>query len=154
MRLEIIQATKFNPQRGAHVPSNLNIHRAMAPRSKTKVEGNVGEMQSEEAFAQLAQKHWLKTSKKASAKVKVKPDVLKKEVWDVLEKENFPFRLLLALENLQLLERYESFPRFQYVLTQIQLLMARVYGGFVQFSCLANCANVKCQDEGASANLG
>ncbi len=150
----IIQEVKLNPRRRANVPSDLNIPKEMAPRSKIRVEGNEGEMQSEEAFAQLAQKHWLKTSKKAAAKVKVKPDVLKKEVWDVLEKENFPFRLLSMLENLQLLERYESLPRFQYVLTRIQLPMARVYGGLVQFPRPAHCADVNCEDEGASANLG
>lgn len=60
---------------------------------------------SDNAFAQLAQKHWLKSSKK-TAKVKVKPDVLKKEIWDVLQQDDFAFRSLLALENLQVLEKY------------------------------------------------
>lgn len=55
-------------------------------------------------FAQLAQKHWLKSKKSA----KVKPDVLKNEIWDVLEREDFAFKYLLALENLQILERYNA----------------------------------------------
>jgi intron-binding protein aquarius len=85
----------------------------MAPRTR----GNVGvakevddgrptvaDLQGGSPFAQLAKKHWLKSGKKA-AKVKVKPDVLKNEIWDVLEKEDFAYRSLLVLENLQILER-------------------------------------------------
>ncbi|KAH6625050.1 hypothetical protein B0J18DRAFT_479838 [Chaetomium sp. MPI-SDFR-AT-0129] len=40
------------------------------------------------------------------AAVKVKNDVLKREIWDVLEKENFPQKSLLELEGLQILESY------------------------------------------------
>jgi intron-binding protein aquarius len=58
----------------------------------------------EHPFAQLAQKHWLKSKKP----VKVKPNVLKNEIWDVLEQEDFAFKSLLVLENLQILERYCS----------------------------------------------
>lgn len=60
--------------------------------------------QGESEFAQLAKQHWLKPSKKA-AKVKVKNDVLKRDIWDPLEKEKFPIASLLALESLQILER-------------------------------------------------
>jgi intron-binding protein aquarius len=87
----------------------------MAPRTKGRGQASVkeevmgdvaaDEVQNESSFAQLAAKHWLKTSKKA-AKVKVKQDVLKKEIWDVLEQESFPFRSLLELENLHVLEKY------------------------------------------------
>lgn len=55
-------------------------------------------------FAQLAKQHWLKPSKKAT-KVKVKNDVLKRDIWDPLEKDKFPLSSLLALEGLQILER-------------------------------------------------
>lgn len=55
-------------------------------------------------FAHLARQHWLKSSKRA-VKVKVKNDVLKKEIWGSLERENFQHKSLLALESLQLLER-------------------------------------------------
>ncbi|RAL67448.1 hypothetical protein DID88_008203 [Monilinia fructigena] len=87
----------------------------MAPRMKGKGQGkvvqetmgvpSVEESQNESPFAQLATKHWLKPSKK-STKVKVKPDVIKKEIWDVLEQEGFSFRSLLILENLHVLESY------------------------------------------------
>jgi intron-binding protein aquarius len=84
----------------------------MPPRKKVKEEARweventrLGDEEGESGFAQLAQTHWLKASKK-STKVKVKQDVLKNEIWDVLEKENFEFRSLQALENLQILEKY------------------------------------------------
>jgi intron-binding protein aquarius len=64
----------------------------------------VTDLEGDNPFAVLANKHWLKTTKKAT-KVKVKPDVLKKEIWDVLEKEDFAYKSLLVLENLQILER-------------------------------------------------
>ena len=85
----------------------------MAPRKKAKEEpprevddgrSTVADLDGENPFAQLAQQHWLKTKK--SAKVKVKPDMLKNEIWDVLEREDFAFRSLLVLENLQILERH------------------------------------------------
>ena len=86
----------------------------MAPRTKVKEEAHretddrrptVADLQGENVFAQLAKKHWLKISKKAT-KVKVKADVLKTEIWDVLEQEDFAFKSLLVLENLQILEKY------------------------------------------------
>lgn len=86
----------------------------MPPRSRRKVEPQQEEieevlstpdLQGEAYFEDLAKRHWLKTTKKQT-KVKVKPDVLKSEIWDVLEKENFEFKSLLALENLQILEKY------------------------------------------------
>ncbi|KAK7737001.1 hypothetical protein SLS53_006757 [Cytospora paraplurivora] len=58
-------------------------------------------------FARLAKQHWLKSSKKTSrAKVKVKNDVLKQNIWDPLERDKFPFSSLLELESLQTLESY------------------------------------------------
>lgn len=63
------------------------------------------DLQGDSAFAQLAKKHWYKSSKRSN-KVKVRPEVLKNEIWDVLEKEDFAFRSLLILENLQILEKY------------------------------------------------
>lgn len=56
-------------------------------------------------FAQVARDHWLKAPKRGAKTVKVQPAVLKRDIWDVLEKEGFPYRSLLALEGLQTLER-------------------------------------------------
>ena len=63
------------------------------------------EAQDESPFAKVARKNWLKPSKRATT-VKVKKDVVKGELWDTLEKENFQYKSLSALENLQTLERY------------------------------------------------
>ncbi|CAF3525062.1 unnamed protein product [Fusarium graminearum] len=61
--------------------------------------------EEEHQFVQLARKHWLKSGKKP-AKPKVKNDVLKQNVWDVLEREGFQYKPLLLLESLQTLESY------------------------------------------------
>lgn len=85
----------------------------MAPRTRGDVDDlqsadaarpTVADLQGGHPFAQLAKQHWLKNSKKAS-KVKVKPEVVKKGIWDVIEKEDFSYKSLLVLENLQVLER-------------------------------------------------
>ena len=57
-----------------------------------------------EKWTQLAKTHWLKSSKST----RVNPQVVKTEIWDVLQNEGFDYRLLLALENLQILEKYIS----------------------------------------------
>ncbi|KAE9374541.1 DEAD helicases superfamily protein-like protein [Stipitochalara longipes BDJ] len=84
----------------------------MAPRTRNKEESRrevveerptVADLEGESSFATLARKLWLN---KKTAKVKVKHDVLKTEIWDVLEKEDFSFKSLLVLENLQILESY------------------------------------------------
>ncbi|KAK5629587.1 hypothetical protein RRF57_005302 [Xylaria bambusicola] len=74
-------------------------------RDKPLARPTVADLEGESEFAQLAKQHWLKTSKSA-AKVKVKNDVLKKDIWDVLEKDAFAYRSLLILEGLQTLESY------------------------------------------------
>jgi intron-binding protein aquarius len=78
-------------------------------RDKPPARPTVADLEGESEFAQLAKQHWLKTSKR-TGKVKVKNDVLKKEIWDVLEKDAFPYKSLLVLEGLQTLERYSTCP--------------------------------------------
>jgi intron-binding protein aquarius len=63
--------------------------------------------EEEHQFVQLARKNWLKARKKA-VKVKVKTDVLKQGIWDVLEQDGFQYKSLLLLESLQTLERCAS----------------------------------------------
>ena len=105
----------------------------MPPRTKRKLEpqqdldersSDAVEIQSENPFEELAKKHWLKSTKKQT-KVKVKPDVLKSEIWDVLESENFEFKSLLVLENLQILEKYGT-PKF--CVSSILTLSVGTYG--------------------------
>ena len=64
----------------------------------------VGDLGNSNYWAELAGEHWAKISQASKAK-KIKPEVIKKKIWDVLEQENFHFRNLLMLENLQLLEK-------------------------------------------------
>lgn len=64
--------------------------------------------EEEHQFVQLARKHWLKSGKKP-ANPKVKNDILKQNIWDVLEREGFQYKSLLLLERLQTLERYPPF---------------------------------------------
>ncbi|KAM0334028.1 hypothetical protein ACHAQA_001048 [Verticillium albo-atrum] len=66
----------------------------------------VSEIEGENEFSQLARKHWLKPTKKKAAAVKVKNDVIKKDIWAVLERDNFTDKSLLVLEGLQTLESY------------------------------------------------
>ena len=68
----------------------------------------VGDLGNSNYWAELAGEHWIKTSKVSKGK-KIKQEVLKKKIWDVLEQESFQFRSLLMLENLQLLEKYATF---------------------------------------------
>ncbi|KAI1110249.1 hypothetical protein F5Y14DRAFT_429537 [Nemania sp. NC0429] len=74
-------------------------------RDKPPARPTVADLEGESEFARLAKRHWLKTSKGA-AKIKVKNDVLKKDIWDVLEKDAFAYKSLLVLEGLQTLESY------------------------------------------------
>lgn len=62
----------------------------------------VADLHGENHFAQTARKYWLTTKKTP----KVRPEVVKKELWDELEASDFSYSSLLILENLQLLERY------------------------------------------------
>ncbi|KAL8813574.1 MAG: hypothetical protein Q9200_000183 [Gallowayella weberi] len=62
----------------------------------------VEDLEGENEWTQLARKHWPKSVKTR----KINPDVIKKEIWDVLQNEGFQYRSLLILENLQLLENY------------------------------------------------
>lgn len=60
--------------------------------------------EEEHPFVQLARKHWLKPGKKP-ATPKVKNEVLKQGIWDVLEREGFQYKSMRLLESLQTLER-------------------------------------------------
>ncbi|PHH84048.1 hypothetical protein CDD83_2586 [Cordyceps sp. RAO-2017] len=61
--------------------------------------------EKEHQFVQLARKHWLKPGKRTT-RPKVKNEVLKQSIWDVLDKEGFQYKSLLLLESLQALESY------------------------------------------------
>ncbi|CAH0020194.1 unnamed protein product [Clonostachys rhizophaga] len=79
------------------------------PSHRSKLENarpTPAEVEEEEhPFVQLARKSWLKSGKK-NGPVKVKSDVLKQGLWDVLEREGFQYKSLRLLESLQTLESY------------------------------------------------
>lgn len=112
------------------------------------------EEQSE--FAKLAKQHWLKPSKKAT-KVKVKNDVLKRDIWDPLEKEKFPLSSLLALEGLQILERSVvrskvlSQPR--HAANNLQLPLARLQRAVVKSPRSSDYSHRQCEAQRASGNM-
>ena len=60
------------------------------------------EVDSTVSWRELAEKTWLKSSTRIR---KVRAEVVKQDLWDILEKEEFNFRSLVELENLQLLEK-------------------------------------------------
>lgn len=63
----------------------------------------VVDFRQDSPWVKLAKAHWL------DVKIhKVKPDVIKKELWDPLEAEGFSSRSLLILENLNVLEKYRA----------------------------------------------
>ncbi|PGH11437.1 hypothetical protein AJ80_07116 [Polytolypa hystricis UAMH7299] len=62
----------------------------------------VNDLQEDNQWVTLARTHWLKSAKAPKAK----PEVVKNEIWDVLEKEKFALRPLLILENLHVLEKF------------------------------------------------
>jgi len=103
-------------------------------------------------WTQIANEHWLKSSRSK----KVKPDIIKRDIWDVLEKENFQSKSLLALENLQLLEQY-AHPKKDLMspYTNIyQLSMACLQRKLLESSCHSRRNNGLCQALGESTNLG
>ncbi|TKA62400.1 hypothetical protein B0A49_11217 [Cryomyces minteri] len=76
----------------------------MAPSEDAAILGRptVADLKGDSHYAQIARKHWLTSV----TPPKVKPNIVKQELWDHLEKEGFAFRSLLLLEQLQLVERY------------------------------------------------
>jgi hypothetical protein len=95
---------KFNqkhahPRLRAMTESRPMAHRngtvpVMAPQNDSHVDSY---------YVDIAQKHWLKSTKLGN----VKPNVIK-DIWSHLEKDDFAYASVLALENLQILERYDS----------------------------------------------
>ena len=74
----------------------------MTESSTTRARPTIADLHGENHFAQVARKNWLGNLKAP----KVRPEVVKKELWDELEQVDFAYSSLLVLENLQLLERY------------------------------------------------
>ncbi|PYH97459.1 DEAD helicase superfamily protein [Aspergillus ellipticus CBS 707.79] len=78
----------------------LQTRQAMAPGLDSRP--TVEDFREDSAWVRLAKTHWLEGSKAR----KVKQDVIKKDIWDPLEADDFSFRSLLTLENLNILEKF------------------------------------------------
>ncbi|KAL4993049.1 hypothetical protein BDV10DRAFT_36291 [Aspergillus recurvatus] len=78
----------------------LQTQNAMAPGLDSRP--TVEDFRDDSPWVRLAKTHWLDTADVR----KVKHDVIKKDIWDPLEAENFSFRSLLTLENLNILEKF------------------------------------------------
>lgn len=92
---DINQEAFSNPQKGAAAASateSTSLH----------ARPTIADLHGGNHFAQIARENWLSSSKTP----KVRPEVVKKELWDELEHIDFAYSSLLVLENLQLLERY------------------------------------------------
>lgn len=76
---------------------------APVPDNNKKAQPTAVIMDGDSQFAQVAREYWLQSKNDV---IKVKDDVLKREIWDPLEKDKFAYKSLLVLESLQTLERY------------------------------------------------
>lgn len=72
-----------------------------APLANVVNKPNMIEPEDQRDWVSLAQKHWAKPVKTK----KIKIEVIKTELWDVLEQRNFDYQSLLILESLRLLEK-------------------------------------------------
>lgn len=85
--------TFFSPVMGLETSSG------MAQSLETRP--TVSDLQGDNHWVSIAKSRWLKQDKVP----KLKHDDIKRELWDPLEKEGFPLRALLILENLNILEK-------------------------------------------------
>ena len=77
----------------------LQMRPAMARSFDTRP--TVNDFQEDNRWVTLARTHWLTQSKTR----KVKPEIIKNDIWDGLQAEGFPLRSVLLLENLHVLEK-------------------------------------------------
>jgi intron-binding protein aquarius len=75
------------------------MHLTMARSFDTRP--TVNDLQEGNQWVNLARTHWLNPSKLR----KVKPEVIKHDIWECLESEGFALRSILILENLHILEK-------------------------------------------------
>jgi hypothetical protein len=80
---------------------NNGIVPVMSPQTTEIPSQGDGLQGSKLHYADVANKHWLNTKKLGNVKTKV----IKQDLWDYLEKDDFDYGSLLLLENLQVLER-------------------------------------------------
>ncbi|WEW59376.1 hypothetical protein PRK78_004847 [Emydomyces testavorans] len=87
----------------------------------------VNDLQEENKWVALARAHWLKASRPR----KVRPEVIKNDIWDPLVSEGFSLHSLLLLENLHILEKY-LWPTYSEDASNYQVLLIAVIVGIKQ----------------------
>ncbi|KAI9723064.1 MAG: hypothetical protein M1828_004312 [Chrysothrix sp. TS-e1954] len=79
----------------------------------------VADIHGDNHFAQVAQANWLAVSRPVT---RASQSLLKDDLWDPLEKDDFPTSALLLLEQLQILERF-LWPSFNEDASNIHILL-------------------------------
>ncbi|KAI1988152.1 hypothetical protein LOZ53_004070 [Ophidiomyces ophidiicola] len=87
----------------------------------------VNDLQEENRWVALAGTHWLGVSKPR----KVRPEVIKNDIWDPLVSEGFTLHSLLLLENLHILEKY-LWPTYSENASNYHVLLIAVIVGIKQ----------------------
>ncbi|KAJ5090497.1 hypothetical protein N7532_009181, partial [Penicillium argentinense] len=88
---------RLRPALVYHNPGQSSAAMAQSLESRP----TVVDFREDSPWVKLAKAHWLDVKVR-----KVKPDVIKKQLWDPLEAEGFSTRSLLILENLNVLEKF------------------------------------------------
>ncbi|RPB23775.1 P-loop containing nucleoside triphosphate hydrolase protein [Terfezia boudieri ATCC MYA-4762] len=92
----------------------------------------VSDLQGADPLAQAAKKHWANDKNS-----KFKPNAVKTDIYDVLEKEGFRYRSLLILEQLQFLEKY-LWPNFSDEATNFHVICIALMVNVKRRECLLN----------------
>jgi len=99
--------------------TGLQLRPALAPAPD--ISATAPNVSTENHWDSLARKYWLD-----STPTKVKPEVIKTEIWDPLERESFSFRALVPLESSQILERF-LWPTFSLDSSNHHVLLIAVF---------------------------
>lgn len=113
----------------------------------------VVDFREDSPWVKLAKAQWLDVKKVR----KVKPDVIKKQLWDPLEAEGFSTRSLLILENLNILEKYGARARWFFspaVLTRSQVPLADLHRGCFKSPYPSDRSHCQREVSRALANMG
>lgn len=100
----------------------------------------------------VASRLWMKDT----AVTRTSPEIIKKELWDPLEKESFSLRSLVALESLQVLERSVSEFAIHHCFSADtnQIPMADLYRRCLEPPCPTSSFRRRCQASGKPPYLG
>lgn len=99
-QLQHLQSSLLTPSKQPSFIKNKGQSRAEMAQS-LESRPTVVDFREDSPWSKLAKAHWLDVKVR-----KVKPEVIKQQLWDPLEEDGFTNRSLLTLENLNVLEKY------------------------------------------------